>query len=142
MRCRSKLLWASGAVICLATSGCGVKGATASFGSLKTPVLLGPRDRIGGGSTLLKTSKLSEFEAEAVKDFRQHSDANYNYVTEEATRDGAIEDLARETTKEDPNIDIRLTDVMPAAYVVLAGTRSKQYVSIEGDVVRVTGGQK
>ena len=36
----------------------------------------------------------------------------------------------------DDGVDIHLTDVMPAAYVVFCGVKSKSYVSVEGDVVR------
>jgi hypothetical protein len=119
-------------VLLVATAGCSSVGSVATFPGIKTPVLLGPKDRIGGATASQPATKVRGFETEA---FWTLSQSNESSSTEWTTK-LALPHAAREAAGGDDGVDIHLTDVMPAAYVVLCGVKSKNYVTVEGDVVR------
>lgn len=125
-------------LLTLGATGCHFKGGVATFPGVQNPVLLSQTDRIGGGEPLA-TTKLKEFEAEAEWSFTQNQkDAlGRSYDVEEWTKKDTLAREANTAIGGDKATDIRLTDVMPAAYVVLFGMKGKAYVSVEGDVVRV-----
>lgn len=126
----------------LGAAGCHFKGGVASFPGVENPVLLSNKDRIGGDQPL-ETTKLKEFETEAVWAFTQSLNTGNNdskeWTKEEWTKKDTLPREANEAIGGDPTVDIRLTDVMPAAYVVFLGLKSKAYVSVEGDIVKVSG---
>lgn len=130
-------------MLTLGVTGCHFKGGVATFPGVENPVLLSQKDRIGGDAPL-ETTKLKEFEAEAEWSFTQSTETNalgqkVRVETEEWTKKDTLAKEAKAAIGRDENVDIRLTDVMPAAYVVLFGMKNKAYVSVEGDVVKVNG---
>jgi len=119
-----------------ASFGCNAPGSIAAFPGVKTPVMLGPKDRIGGGAAL-STSKQGEFESEATYNFTQNVNGSYSQTITEWTGSGKLGADARSATSNSEAVDIRLTDVMPAAYTVFSAMKVKSYVSVEGEVVKV-----
>lgn len=119
-----------------ASFGCNSPGSVAAFPGVKTPVMLGPKDRIGSGPALA-TSKQGEFESEAVFSFTQRETQSYSETLTEWTGSGKLGADARSATSNSEAVDIRLTDVMPAGYTVFSGMKVKSYVSVEGEVVKV-----
>lgn len=130
--------WLAVTLLTLGATGCHFKGGVATFPGVKNPILLSKTDRIGGDEPLA-TTKLKEFEAEALWMFEQKKDVGYNRKAdvETVTKKNALANEANAAIGDDENVDIRLTDVMPAAYIVLFGMKGKSYVSVEGDIVRV-----
>ena len=120
-----------------ASFGCQFKGAVATFPGVKNPVLLGPKDRIAAKDPL-PTETIGEFETEATREMVQSKEGNYDVITESWTGKLKLSKDAIDATKQDPNIDIRLDDVMPAAYAIFSSIKIKSYVSIEGKAVKVT----
>jgi hypothetical protein len=129
----------------LAATGCVRATTIATFVGTKTPVLLGPRDRVGPSATPLAFTKVKDFEAEAYWVFKQGSSVSGNIRTtwssEEQTTAAALPHAAFQATGDDPTLDIRLTMVKPRSYVVMCGMKSKSLIALEGDVGTVGGGK-
>jgi len=122
--------------IALGTSACVFKGADASFAGVKTPVYLGPVQRIGSKEPLV-AKKIAPFAAEASREFRQYKSGMYEITEMSATGRLQLSAAALEATKNANDTDIHLTDVKPVSRTYFLGARSTQYVEIEGDVVKV-----
>jgi len=127
--------------IALGTSACVFKGAEASFAGVKTPVYLGPVQRIGTKEPLV-AKKIAPFAAEASREFRQYQSGNYNITEMSATGRLQLSKAALDVTKDAADTDIHLTDVKPVSRTYFFGARSTQFVEIEGDVVKVQAAKK
>lgn len=130
------------ALVAIAVVGqaCTLKGSIASFPGYETPVLLGPTDRIGGGEPLV-CEKVGEYEDEVEFQIVQYTEdrgyAKYSVIEETSSSAFKLASSARKATKNQSDLDVRITDLMPAAYTVFFGTKTKSYVSVEGDTMRV-----
>jgi len=129
----------------MVSTGCASVGINAAFVGTPTPVLLGPRDRVGVAAPAAIT-KLAEFEGEAFWRFSQGSTTNYatgirtDWSRQEQTGQYALSAACYKATNGfDPALDVRLTKVKTSAYGNLFTMRN--YVTIEGDVVRPGGGR-
>ena len=129
--------------LCLAASGCAHGVMNATFLSTETPVLLGPKDRVGATGAPLPVTQVREFESEASYAFTQgERDVGYQrftVLTETQSSPYRLAQDAQSATNGDPSTDIRLTVVKPVAYGGFGGVVMKEYVVIEGHVVKVGG---
>ena len=131
-----------------AAMGCANWGTGASLRGVPLPILLGPVDRVGGG-TPLPVTKVFEFDGEASRHFMQgsYSTTAGNMVTttswqeEHWSGDDAIKAAAWRATKGDLSKDIHVTKLKAKNYVIFFGTAVKAYVAVEGDVMSPGGGR-
>jgi len=138
----SKISLLAAALLVAGASACTLKGSIASFPGYEKPVLLGPTDRIGGGKPMM-CEKVGEFEEEVefevVQYTEDHGYAKYSVTEETSSSPFKLASAARTSTEAKSDVDIRVTDLMPAGYVAFFGTKAKTYVSVEGDTMRVKG---
>ncbi len=101
---------------------------------IEAPVLLGPVDRVGGG-TPLKVEELRDFEATS-RHLASHSESG-GYSTDITIVESDMRQEAEYATRGDSRKEIRLTEVKPQAVGVLVSVKAR--VDVEGRVVRVSG---
>lgn len=122
-------------------SACAWKGAEASFPGVKTPVYLGPVQRIATKEKLV-AKKIGQFVTEASREFRQYKSGMYEVTEMSTTGRLQLSAAAIDATKNAADTDIQLTDVKPVSRTYFLGARSTQYVEIEGNVVKVQAPKK
>jgi hypothetical protein len=132
----------------LAVTGCfgTLQPVSATFQGMNNPVLLGPIDRIGGGSSA-PARKVGDFEGEASSVFAQNqyhsTSGNISYeTTETVSRRDASQiqvDALKALSVVGGQGEIRVTTLRTWARGWPTGTKNTVYV--EGDVVDVGGGK-
>jgi len=119
-------------VAALAACGCD-PGAAVTFRGLRNPVLLGPRDRLGGGARS-PAAKVASFTTVGVRMSAEMGDGQRASLA--SPRSGPRRD-ALDATRGDPALDIRIRELVANTTVVGLGLATDaEWIDVEGDVVR------
>lgn len=123
---RKALLPAAAALLLAACS----HGTIAHFTGMN-PVLLGPRDRVRGGTPLV-TTRSAKFEASNYK-----TDSNTGRGYSNTANTSSLDTEAELATHGDESVDIRVSNVEGTAWCTPLKGASAEETIIHGDVVRM-----